>query len=43
MGVTAVDGGSMLIHQGAVAFERWLDIEAPLDVMFAQLRGPKAI
>ena len=32
-GIPAVDGGEMLIHQAAAAFEHWFDIEAPLSVM----------
>ncbi len=32
-GIPAIDGGSMLVHQGAVAFERWFGEPAPLEVM----------
>ena len=32
-GARAANGLSMLLHQGAVAFEFWFDREAPLDVM----------
>ena len=28
-----VDGLGMLLHQGAIAFERWTGLDAPLDVM----------
>ena len=34
-GATAVGGLSMLIHQGAAAFELWTDKRAPVEVMFA--------
>jgi shikimate dehydrogenase len=34
-GATAVGGLSMLIHQGAAAFELWTGKRAPLQVMFA--------
>ena len=32
-GARAVNGLSMLLHQGALAFEIWFDRRAPLDVM----------
>ena len=32
-GATAVGGLSMLIHQGAAAFQRWTGKEAPIKVM----------
>ena len=32
-GVRAADGGEMLVQQGAVAFERWWNEEAPVDAM----------
>ena len=32
-GARGANGLSMLLHQGALAFERWFDREAPLDVM----------
>ena len=33
LGIPAADGGEMLVRQGAVAFERWWDRPAPLEVM----------
>ena len=36
-GIRAVDGREMLVQQGAVAFERWWDRKAPVDVMRAAL------
>ncbi|MEX2467486.1 MAG: shikimate dehydrogenase [Gemmatimonadota bacterium] len=33
LGIQSTDGREMLIHQGAVAFERWWGKEAPVDVM----------
>ncbi len=33
LGIPAVDGGEMLVHQGAVAFERWWGEAAPIDAM----------
>jgi len=41
-GIRATDGIEMLIQQGAAAFERWWDIEAPLEAMreaFARRRA----
>ncbi len=32
-GATTVDGLSMLVHQGAYAFEKWTDQPAPVEVM----------
>ena len=32
-GIRAADGREMLVQQGAVAFERWWDRQAPVDVM----------
>jgi shikimate dehydrogenase len=32
-GLRTVDGVGMLVHQGALALERWLGIAAPIDVM----------
>ena len=37
-GATAVGGLSMLIHQGAAAFELWTGKRAPVEVMFAAAR-----
>ncbi|MEM9074017.1 MAG: shikimate dehydrogenase [Myxococcota bacterium] len=36
-GLRTVDGTGMLIHQGALAFERWTQRAAPVDVMRAAL------
>ena len=33
LGIRAVDGGEMLVQQGAVAFERWWGQPAPVDAM----------
>jgi shikimate dehydrogenase len=33
LGIQNTDGREMLVHQGAVAFERWWGREAPVDVM----------
>ncbi|HEX6559292.1 MAG TPA: shikimate dehydrogenase [Longimicrobiales bacterium] len=35
LGIPAVDGSEMLIHQAAAAFELWFDAPAPLDAMRA--------
>lgn len=40
-GVRATDGGEMLVHQAAVAFERWWSREAPLDAMKAALEAQR--
>ncbi|MEX0907689.1 MAG: hypothetical protein WD054_05110 [Gemmatimonadota bacterium] len=37
LGIEAADGTEMLLGQGAGAFERWFDRQAPLDVMRAAL------
>ena len=37
-GARAANGLSMLLHQGALAFELWFDREAPTEVMRAALR-----
>jgi shikimate dehydrogenase len=37
-GARHTDGLSLLLHQGAVSFEHWLGIPAPLEVMRAGLR-----
>jgi shikimate dehydrogenase len=39
LGLRTVDGTGMLVHQGALALERWLGVRAPLDVMRAALAG----
>ncbi|TVR63820.1 MAG: shikimate dehydrogenase [Gemmatimonadales bacterium] len=36
-GIHAMDGGEMLVQQGAVAFERWWGIPGPAHVMRAEL------
>jgi len=33
LGIRAVDGGEMLVQQGAVAFERWWDVPGPVHAM----------
>jgi shikimate dehydrogenase len=33
LGIPAVDGGEMLVHQGAVSFERWWGEAAPIEAM----------
>jgi shikimate dehydrogenase len=38
-GLKTVDGLGMLLHQGALAFELWTHMPAPLDVMRAELEG----
>ncbi|MDH3625105.1 MAG: shikimate dehydrogenase [Myxococcales bacterium] len=37
-GLKVVDGLGMLLHQGAIAFEMWTGLTAPLDVMREALR-----
>ncbi|MCU4925349.1 shikimate dehydrogenase [Halobacteria archaeon AArc-dxtr1] len=37
-GATTVDGAWMLLYQGVAAFERWLDVDAPVEPMNAALR-----
>ncbi|MDB4990925.1 MAG: shikimate 5-dehydrogenase, partial [Myxococcaceae bacterium] len=39
-GLKVVDGLGMLLHQGALAFELWTHMPAPLDVMRAALDLP---
>ncbi|MDB4971813.1 MAG: Shikimate 5-dehydrogenase alpha [Myxococcaceae bacterium] len=39
-GLKVVDGLGMLLHQGALAFELWTHMPAPLDVMRAALELP---
>lgn len=38
-GARSVNGLSMLLHQGAISFERWFDRPAPLEVMRAALEA----
>ncbi|MEE8148240.1 MAG: shikimate dehydrogenase [Longimicrobiales bacterium] len=42
LGIPAVDGGEMLVHQGAVAFERWWDEAAPIDAMRQALEAARS-
>jgi shikimate dehydrogenase len=39
LGIRAADGAEMLIHQGAVSFERWWGRAPSLEVMRASLQG----
>jgi shikimate dehydrogenase len=39
-GCDVVDGLEILVRQGALSFERWTGIDAPIDVMRAGARGP---
>ena len=41
LGIPAVDGGEMLVHQGAVAFERWWDEAAPIEAMRRALEAAR--
>jgi shikimate dehydrogenase len=41
MGIPASDGGEMLVQQGAVAFERWWGVGAPVAVMRAALQAAR--
>jgi shikimate dehydrogenase len=41
-GAKAIDGLGMLAHQGALAFEAWTGLRAPLEVMIAVLGRPAA-
>jgi shikimate dehydrogenase len=38
-GARGANGVSMLLHQGALAFEIWFNQPAPLEVMAAALRA----
>ena len=40
--IPAVDGGEMLVHQGAAAFERWWGEEAPIDAMRQALEAARS-
>lgn len=40
--IRATDGGGMLVHQAAVAFERWWERPAPLEVMKEALSEARA-
>jgi shikimate dehydrogenase len=41
LGIRAVDGGEMLVQQGAVAFERWWGDPGPVDAMRRALVGAR--
>jgi shikimate dehydrogenase len=38
-GASVIDGLEVLVRQGAVSFERWTDVSAPLDVMRNAVRS----
>jgi shikimate dehydrogenase len=42
LGIPAVDGGEMLVHQGAAAFERWWGEKAPIDAMRRALEAARS-
>ena len=42
LGIPAVDGGEMLVHQGAVSFERWWGDVAPIDAMRLALEAARS-
>jgi len=42
LGIPAVDGGEMLVHQGAVSFERWWGEAAPIDSMRLALEAARS-
>jgi shikimate dehydrogenase len=42
LGLTAVDGLDMLIHQGARAFQLWTGVEPPVDAMREAVRAEQA-
>jgi shikimate 5-dehydrogenase len=41
-GATALDGETMLLHQGAAAFALWTGQQAPMEVMGQALAGARA-
>ena len=43
LGIPAVDGGEMLLHQGAVAFERWWGTAAPIEAMRGALEAARSV
>ena len=43
LGIPAVDGGEMLVHQGAVAFERWWGEAAPIEAMRGALESARSL
>lgn len=42
-GARTLDGTAMLLHQGALAFERWTGLPAPLEAMRAALDAPFSV
>ena len=42
LGIPAVDGGEMLVHQGAVSFGRWWGEAAPIDAMRLALEAARS-
>ena len=42
LGIPAVDGGEMLVHQGAVSFERWCGEAAPIEAMRQALEAARS-
>lgn len=42
LGIPAVDGGEMLVQQGAVSFERWWGQAAPIDAMRRALEASRS-
>ena len=42
LGIRAVDGGEMLVQQGAVAFECWWGQPGPVDAMRRALEAARA-
>ncbi len=42
LGIPAVDGGEMLVYQGAVAFEHWWGEAAPIDAMRRALEAARS-
>ena len=42
LGIPAADGGEMLVHQGAVAFERWWGEAASIDAMRGALEAGRS-
>lgn len=43
LGIRWVDGGGMLVHQGAASFERWWGRPAPVEAMKAALAGARTL
>jgi shikimate dehydrogenase len=42
-GAKVVDGLTLLLHQGAISFEHWFDLPAPLEVMREGLQNAIAL